>query len=73
MRRGHADTVALLDSYFPITPQMVQVLLGMRGPTESPLTRFAAHTTFEPNVLSLVKVLVTGEESAAFEQLQGEV
>ena len=70
--RGHHQVVALLDTYFPAMLQMVQVLLGVRGPTESPLMRLAAHDLFEPKVLSLVKCLLTGEENAVFEQLQRE-
>ena len=37
---------------------------------ESPLTRFAAHSAFEPEVLSLVKCLLTGEANGAFDELQ---
>ena len=64
------EVVDVLDTYFPITPQVAQVLLGMRGPTESSLTRFASHELYEPRVLSLVKCLLTGEEDVVFEQLQ---
>ena len=65
--------MAVLDTYFPIVLQMTQVLLGLKEPTESPLVRFAGHSAFEPNVLSMVKSLLSGEPSAAFEQLQSEV
>ena len=71
-RRGKRKFVALLGRYFPITPQMVQVLLGLRGPTESPLTRLARHSTFEPKVLSLIECMLTGARNPAFEQLQRE-
>ena len=36
------------------------------------MTRFAGHELFDPNVLSIVKCLVSGERSLAFEQLQRE-
>ena len=67
--KTRVKVVALLDTYWPITPEMTQLLLGMKGPTESPLTRFAAHELFEPAVLSLVKCFVTGEDRGAFSQL----
>ena len=70
--RGQLEMVHLLDTYWPITPDMAQVLLGMKGPTESPLTRFAAHALFEPKVLSLVKCLLTGEDKGAYRQLLAE-
>ena len=50
-------------------PSMAQLLLGLRGPTESSLTRFAAHSAFEPKVLSLVNCLLVGKEDKAFDQL----
>ena len=72
-RRGKREVVTVLEEYFPITPSMGQVLLGLRGASESALARFARHALFEPKVLSLVKCLLSGEGSAAFEQLQEEV
>ena len=51
---------------------MAVVLLGLRGPSESPLTRFAAHSAFEPKVLSLVNCFLVGKDDKAFEQLAGE-
>ena len=50
---------------------MVQVLMGLRGPTESSLTRFAAHDLFEPKVWLLVNCLLVGKSDRAFEQLVG--
>ena len=41
----------------------------MRGPSQSPLTRFAAHSAFDCQVLSLVNCLLTGKQDKAFEQL----
>ena len=71
-RRSKHKTVELLHTYVPATPLVVQVLLGMRGPSESALTRLAGHELFEPKVLMLVKCLLTGERSAVLEKLQGE-
>ena len=59
----------MLDTYFPIRKMMEQVLLGMRGPEDSSLTRLAAHELYEPRVLSLVKCLLTGEVNKAFDEL----
>ena len=72
VHKDHLEVVTLLDSYFPIPAQMTQVLLGLRGPTPSPLTRLASHSAFEPGVLSLIKCLLTGEPNPAFEKLQDE-
>ena len=66
------QVVELLDTYWPIVPCMAQLLLGLRGPSESSLTRFAAHTAFEPKVLSLVNCLLTGKDDKAFAQLVSE-
>ena len=71
-RCRNSKIVELLDTYFPLKLQMMQMLLGLRGPTESPLTRLAGHSTFEPKVLLLVKCLLSGEESVVFDQLQYE-
>ena len=62
-----ADAVAALGTAHG--PELEQVLLGLRGPTESPLTRFAQPSAFEPQVLSLVKCLLTGEDKGAYSQL----
>ena len=64
--------VAVLDTYFPLTVQMEQVLLGLCGPSESPLTRFAQHSAFEPKVLSIVAAFHSGKGSPAIDQLQRE-
>ena len=66
------QVVELLDTHWPIVPCMAQLLLGLKGPSESSLTRFAAHSAFEPKVLSLVNCLLVGKEDNAFEQLMGE-
>lgn len=66
-------TLLLLDLYFPITAQMVQVLLGLYGSTETPLTRFAKSSLYDQNVLILVNCFVTGKSNRAFDQLQEEV
>ena len=72
-RHAAQQVVELLDTYWPIVPCMAQLLLGLKGPNESSLTRFAAHSAFEPKVLSLVNCLLVGKEDKAFEQLLVEV
>ena len=49
---------------------MVQVLLGVCGSDESALGRFAAHDTFDRNLLGIVAAFHSGRESGAFEALQ---
>ena len=71
-RNDEAAVVTLLDSYFPITPQMTQVLLALNGRSESALARFARHPTFEPEVVGLIQCLLTGQPNPAFTQLAQE-
>ena len=69
---GLPTIVHLLDTYFPVKLQMEQVLLGLRGRDESPLTRLAQHSAFEPEVMGIVAAFLSGKASGAFEQLQEE-
>lgn len=68
--RGLYEMVEVLDTY---VPQLEQALLGMHGRGESPLTRFASHAMFEPQVLWIVAALHSGKSShGAFDELQRE-
>lgn len=60
----------LIDTYFPITVQMSQVLIGLHESNDTPLTRLKRSATFDPNVLTLVNSFVTGKPNKAFDQLQ---
>ena len=73
VQAGKKKVVEVIDTYVSVAVQLEQVLLGLRGREESPLTRFAGHSAFEPNVLLLVKCLLTGEPNLVFEQLQSDV
>ena len=70
--RGLEEVVELLDTCFSFKRQVVQVLLGLRGPPSSALTRFASHSAFETQVLSIVVPFLSGEGNCAFDQLERE-
>ena len=71
--RGHVHVVEVLDTYFPLTLGMEQLVVGLGVGGDSALARFAQHEAFEPGVLWIVAAFHSGKDSGAFEELQGAV